>query len=659
MTIKRKEKRVKDIEKTNPTHSSAGKTLVGTVDARNEAFAFFIPDDKSIQDIFIHKKNFGGAVHSDRVAVRVGVFRGRKEAVVEKVIERGIKKIIGLADFAGKFLHIIPFSRNFTNNVFIKDSAGIKDGDIVECSIEKYPEGKNGAAGKIIRRVCHMSDKDADNKVVLYKYDLRREFPANVVDETAVMGEGNLLSKNSVVPKDFRKLFTVTIDGETARDFDDAISVEESGDGFILYVHIADVSRFVSRDTPTDEEAKTRGTSVYFPQFAIPMLPEIISNDKCSLLPNEDRYTVTAKIYFNKTGEPVSKEFSRSVINSNFRLTYSQVNRILLGGEECHDNDLYTFLKLSEKLAGVMAARRLESGYLDFDSPEASFIFDEQGSVADVISSERGFSERMIEIFMVAANEAAASFLSENKVDAVYRIHGEPDAKKIGTWVEAAKMFGLPVPPLEYPITNEQVAAFAAAASQSKYKDILSSMLIRCMMRAEYSVNNSGHFGLNSRAYTHFTSPIRRYPDLLVHRAILDKIGQGQQHETLQELEELAPKLSKLERSAEDAEHEITLFKKIEYMQSNPGEVYQAYINRVNPSGIFIYVEKLMMTGFIDFATVNFDTFYTDEFSATGKGTGEQFRVGDKIDVKLYSTNIFLLQSDFELIHEKKKKGKK
>lgn len=659
MTIKKKNKRIDDIRKPKPERSSIGKTLTGTIDARNEAFAFFMPDDKNIQDIFIHKKNFGGAVHSDKVAVSVGVFRGRKEAVVERIIERGIKKIIGLADFAGKLLRVIPFSRNFTNNLIIKDSAGIKDGDIVECSIEKYPEGKNGAIGRIIRRVCHISDNDADNKVVLYKYDLMREFPQNVIDETAVIGESNILLKNPVVPQDFRKLFTVTIDGESARDFDDAISVEESGDGFILYVHIADVSRFVKRDTAIDEEAKTRGTSVYFPQFAIPMLPEIISNDKCSLLPNEDRYTVTAKIHFNKIGEPISKEFSRSVINSNFRLTYSYVNQVLLGEEKSCDEGLYSFLKKCEKLAGIIVARRVELGYIDFDSPEAYFIFDEKGDVADVISSERGFSERMIELFMVAANEAAASFLSDNKVDAVYRIHGEPDVKKLETWIEAAKMFGLAVPTVEYPITNETVAALAEIASQSKYKDILSSMLIRCMMRAEYSVNNAGHFGLNSKAYTHFTSPIRRYPDLLVHRAILDKIGQGEKHETLQELEEIAPKLSKLERYAEDAEHEITLFKKIEYMQSQPDEVYQAYINRINSTGIFLYVEKLMMTGFINFGTIDFDTFYTDEFSATGRGTGEKFRVGDKIDVILYSTNIFLLQSDFELVYDKKKKRNK
>lgn len=627
-----------------------GKLIAGVMDTRNDNFAFFIPEDKSLEDIFIHKNNFNGAVHSDKVLVRAGTFRGRKEAVVEKIVERGVKEIIGVVDLDRGSCRVIPFSRNFNHDIVIKKFDGLKDGDVVTCVIDKYPEGRFLAKGTILQRICHVSDPNADNITVMHKYSLTRDFPEGVDELAEKIKSGTDTGYNNKLgEQDFRPLFTVTIDGETARDFDDAISVEETEKGFFLYVHIADVSRFVLRGSAIDIEAKRRGTSVYFPQFAIPMLPEVLSNDKCSLLPDVDRFTVTAKISLDKHGSYIGAEFYRSIIKSNHRLTYTYVNQVLKGEAEAHSEALDDFLKRSEKLALLMTDRRADKGYIDFESPEPHFVFDDKGNMEDIVSFDRGFSERMIELFMVCANEAAAKFLSDNKVAAVYRIHGEPDTKKIEGWMEAAKMFGLTLPPVEFPITSDDVGKLARVAADSKYSDILSSMLIRTMMRAEYSTDNMGHFGLSSNAYTHFTSPIRRYPDLLVHRALIDKIGLGPQHESLEELKELAPELSRLERLSEDAEYEIATLKKIEFMQSRPDNVYDAYINRVNSSGLFIYVENVMMTGFIDFISIDFDTFFTDEFSATGRRTGERFKVGDKIRVNLYSANIFLLQANFAL----------
>lgn len=634
----------------------AGKVLTGVMDTRNENFAFFIPDDKTQEDFFVHKNNFNGAVHSDKVLVRTGVFRGRKEAVVEKIIERGVKELIGVVDMDKGSCRVIPFSRHFNHDILIKECDGLKDGDVVTCVIDKYPEGRFLAKGSILKRVCHVSDTNADNITVIHKYSLNREFPEPVSALADKIKSGEERGyENKKGEKDFRSLFTVTIDGETARDFDDAISVEETEKGFHLYVHIADVSRFVLRGSAIDNEAKARGTSVYFPQFAIPMLPEVLSNDKCSLLPDTDRFTVTAKISLDKNGAVIGAEFYRSIIKSDFRLTYSYVNKVLKGTEDAYSSELADFLKRSETLALLMTERRADKGYIDFESPEPQFIFDKDGNVEDIVASERGFSERMIELFMVCANEAAAKFLSDNHVDAVYRIHGEPDMKKIEGWIEAAKMFGVALPEVSLPVTNDDIGKLARVAADSKYSDILSSMLIRTMMRAEYSTDNMGHFGLSSTAYTHFTSPIRRYPDLIVHRALLDKLESGPRHESLEELKELAPELSRLERLAEDAEYEISTLKKIEFMQSRPDEVYDAYINRITPSGIFIYVAKVMMTGFVDFISIDFDTFYTDDFSATGRRTGERYKVGDKIRVSLYSASIFMLQANFSL--ERTKQG--
>ncbi|MCI6474105.1 MAG: ribonuclease R [Mucispirillum sp.] len=636
--------------------SHIGEVLKGTVSIHKDGYGFFIPDDKNIEDAFIHPKKLKEAAHNDICLARIGIYKGKREAEVVQIIERGIEQVVGVVEKHRSSYRVIPFSRNFQGHIIIKNCpVALHDDDVVLCKIERYPSGHNYASGRIIEKIGTLSDKDIDNKIIMYKYSLSGSFPETVMQECSLIENGTFkINKKDLT--DFRDIYTVTIDGESARDFDDAISISKKGSDYELYVHIADVSRYVQRGSHLNMEAQARGTSVYFPEFAIPMLPEVLSNGVCSLVPHEDRFTVTCRMVFDKNGHKKVAEFYRSIINSNHRLTYTFVNQVFNEKAESEDEKLVPFLNTAKELTDILLAKRQKDGVIDFDLPEAEFIFDDNGEILDIKPYERGLAERLIECFMIAANESAAEFFEENDLKGIYRVHDEPDTKKIDDWVEMARNFGLKVPPLEYPVTPETVAELSKIASSSKHADLLGSLLVRSMMRAEYTTENKGHFGLASSAYTHFTSPIRRYPDLLVHRALLSALKLGSISEQLEELKELAAHCSKRERVAQDAEHDIGSFKKLEYISNHYDDVFTGYINRITGNGIFIYIEKLMMTGYIDYSYIDFDIFYKYGETATGERTGERYRVGDKIRVIPYKIDIMLLQADFTIY---RKKGKK
>ncbi len=635
--------------------------ITGTIESHRDGFAFFIPDNKDEKDLFIHEKNLSGAMHKDHVAIKVVSFKGKLEGVVVDIIERGVKEILGVVDRVGQITTIIPFSRNFTEIINIKNNTvKVKDGDVVQVKIEKYPTNKKPATGHISDVIGHITDVGIDNKIVMYKHNLTHDFPEQVVAETDVIEAGKFPNRFRSVA-DYKNMFTVTIDGETAKDYDDAISIEKDGDDFVLYVHIADVTRYVTRGSAIDNEARLRGTSVYFPEFAIPMLPEAISNGVCSLLPNVDRYTVTAKIKFDKEGNKLEKHFYRSKINSNYRLTYTYVNEVLAGTEQPKCEEFRLFLGMAKELADILAARRVKGGGVDFDLPEPTFSFAKDGRVADISPAERGFAERMIEFFMISANEAVAEFLFDGNVPTVYRTHGEPDVRKIEQWVTVARSLSIPVPPIQHPITPNDLRAMSEAVKGAKQSELLNSLLVRSMMRAEYTTTNDGHFGLSSTAYTHFTSPIRRYPDVLVHRALLSKLGLGDISEPMDELMILANTTSTQERAANDAEGEIGVFKKLEYLEMHELDEFEAYINRVGAHGVFIYVEKLMLTGFIDYANLSNETFIVEGGVAVGVNSNRRYRLGDRLSVRLFYLDIMQLRADFEaanMVRKKKKKKK-
>ena len=623
--------------KTKSETNGVGQVLRGTISTHKDGYGFFIPDDKSVDDAFIHPKKLKNAAHGDVCTARISIYKGKREAEVVNIIQRGIEEVVGVVDKYRNSVRVIPFSRNFQGYIIIKDNKNIEDEDVVLCKIERYPTSSSHATGKIIEKIGTLSDKDIDNKIVMYKYGLTFEYSEKVIFECDEIENGRFkIDKKNLT--DFRQLFTVTIDGERARDFDDAISVIKTDENYELFVHIADVSRYVTRGSAINEEAKRRGTSVYFPEFAIAMLPEVLSNGVCSLVPNEERYTVTCKIVYNRQGKRKDVSFYRSVIKSNHRLTYNFVNDVFNKSKECESHELFNLLSNAKELSELLISR---------------------GDIIDIKPQERGAAERLIECFMIAAKEAVAEYLENNGLKGIYRVHGEPDVKKIDDWVEMARNFGLKIPPRKYPVTPETVAELSKIAANSKQADLLSSLLIRSMMRAEYTVENQGHFGLALKAYTHFTSPIRRYPDLLVHRALLAGLKLGSINEPEEELKELARQCSKLERLAQDAEHDIGAFKKLEYISDHYEDVFEGYINRITNTGMFVYIEKLMMTGYVDYGYIDFDIFYKMGESAIGDKSGERYRVGDKLRLLPYKINIASLQADFTIYKKSKKNSKK
>ncbi|MCA1932846.1 MAG: ribonuclease R [Calditerrivibrio sp.] len=634
----------------NKTSNKVKEELIGRVDMSSDGYGFFIPEDSKLKDIFIPKTKLNGAMHKDRVKVKIEIYKGRKEAHVIEIIERGFSRLIGRVDKSDHFSYVIPFVKKFGFDVYIpkKFAGNLKDDDVVICEITKFPQKGKNPEGKILRILGNLHDKGIENDIVLEKYEIRRKFPIEVINE--VNENVKSLFKKAEKRTDFRDLFTVTIDGETARDFDDAISIKVTENGYILYVHIADVAHFVRHKTKLDKEAYLRGTSVYFPEFAIPMLPEELSNDACSLKPNVERLTMTVEIFYNEKGERVKSNIYQSVIKSNYRLTYNYVNDLIEGLKDCDDIELKNLIDNGVSLLKLLMDRREEQGMIDFDLAEVEFIFDDNGDIIDIKPLERKISHRMIEFFMVEANEAVAEFLAENYDRAVFRVHGAPDTDKLLDFVSTFHIYGIETGIIDN-FDSKAIQQLSKIISNSKFSYLLSSMLVKTMQKAVYSPDNIGHFGLSSSCYTHFTSPIRRYPDLVVHRLIKSKLFNYNFKIDDNYLEETTLHSSRMEQLSEDAEREIHLFKKLKFIESHVDEQFDAFINRLNGNGVFVYVEKFLITGFISIENMLGDNYNYIESQNIflGKKTKKRLKLGDKIRVKLFRVNYDYLEASFVL----------
>ena len=626
--------------------------LTGYIEGHPDGYAFFIPEDNTIDDLFIPPKKMNGAFHKDKVAVRVEYFRGKKEARVVKILERGFKKVVGRIEKSTHFAHVIPFVKKIFNDIYIpkKYSEKLKDNDVVVCEIISFPRGGKNPEGKILEFLGNLSDNGIENKIVMAKYDLNKNFSKSLIKE--VKRDSVNFMESPGERTDFTKLFTVTIDGETAKDFDDAISLEklENG-GFVLYVHIADVAHFVRPGTLLDKEAYKRGTSVYFPEFAIPMLPEELSNDLCSLKPGEKRLTLTAKIFYNNKGDRIKTEIYQSVIKSSHRLTYNFVSDLIDKVQKTKSKKLQKFINYAVELTSLIMARRKEQGTIDFDLPEPEFFFNEDGDLIDIKPLERKFSHRMIEHFMIEANESVSEFLERKEVVSVYRVHGEPSPLKVREFLNILSTFGISMD-LPDDITPKAIQHIAKKFEEKKYGYILSSLLVRTMEKAVYSTENIGHFGLASKSYTHFTSPIRRYPDLIVHRLIKKILFNYEFQPDEHFLESAAKQSSETERRSTDAEREVHQYKKLKFLEKFRDNVYEAYINRVSSGGLFIFIPKLIMGGFVPISSLD-DDFYSynyEESYIIGKKRKRIFKIGDTVSVTLLRVNYDYLEADFRCV---------
>ena len=622
--------------------------ITGKIDIHPEGYAFLTPLTGGGSDYFVPSMKVGNALNGDIVAVSLEKFRGKTEARVVKIITRSMQKIVGRIEKSRYAIYCMPLDKKFLYDIFIPEihAKEVEEGDIVIVELTSYPDKKRRPEGKVVKKLGTIEDKGIENEIVLAKYNLEREFPKRVIQEVEENAEK--LKKNTGKRTDFTELFTVTIDGESARDFDDAISIEKTENGHRLYVHIADVSHFVRPDTFLDKEALKRGTSTYFPEFAIPMLPEMLSNDLCSLRPNTKRLTMTAAMEFDNNGKRTGQKFYRSIIKSDKRLTYTYVFDVLEGREKPRSKDLNFLIYESADLAGKIMKRRAGEGMLDFDLPEPVFEFDENGDLKDVHPLDRNIAHRLIENFMIEANEAVSEYLEKHADASIYRVHDKPDRQKLEEYENLCAAFGMPVDFGES-VDSLAVREVSEKINDSQYAHVLGGQLVRAMAKAVYTTVNIGHFGLASESYTHFTSPIRRYPDLLVHRLLGTVLFNDPYNIDGGRLESLASMCSTAEQNSVQAERDIQKFKTLKYLYEHFDEPFSAYISRINSNGMFVFLDKLMLQGYVHTSSLE-DDYYAlsdDGNALVGRRRKKRFHVGDYIEVMPDKISYDMLEAEF------------
>ncbi len=617
--------------------------VAGSFDAHRDGFGFVIPDKSDERDVFIPPRKTMGAMSGDRVVARIES-PARREGSIIKILERGQKKIIGQFCQEKKICYVKPKRKNIPFSILISpgDGNGAKNGDTVVVEITAYPAAARPPEGRVLKVMPGITEPRQEVDMIIEEYSLPRKFPASVMSEAKGLTE----KTNSRKRVDCRKMLTVTIDGETAKDFDDAISVSRIDDGFILYVHIADVSHYIPWDSMLDLEARRRGTSVYFPGSVIPMLPERLSNDLCSLVPKKDRLTFTAEMHINKMGHITEKKFYPSIINSNERMTYSSVSMILTDNDK-EEREKYEYLlgslETMEALSEILRKERIKRGSLDFDLPEPEVLLDIRGRPEAIIRAERNLAHMMIEEFMIVANEAVASHLEKLGVPAIYRVHEKPDESKIEDLKPIFRSFGLNVKKRGSAVFHSILRQVKGSAEET----LLHILLLRSLKQAKYSTENIGHFGLASKSYTHFTSPIRRYPDLIVHRILRESLGKEKLSKKLisyleKNLPEMASHSSKTERTSDEAEREILNAMRVWFMKEKVGSEYAGIVSNITSQGLRIRLKDFFVEGFLHVSSMADDYYRFDEknYRLIGRRRKKTFTVGKEVNVRIERVDI-------------------
>jgi ribonuclease R len=634
--------------------------ITGRIHAHPDGYGFLIPDDKNTEDIYINRREMRRVLHGDRVMVRVDrKQRGGTEAHIAQVIERAQKRLIGTYDeFNGKG-YLIPMDPRIAAAIpLARVAAKVEKGQVVAAEISKYGTALSPPEGELLQVIGSPDDPEVQAQSIIFRYGFATKFPDAVrreIAETPFLIEREEIARRA----DLRDLPIVTIDGEQARDFDDAVFVRRKDNHIELFVSIADVAHYVKPDTALDQEAYSRGNSVYFPDRAIPMLPEALSNGICSLNPGEDRLTKTACMEINSKGEVIRSRFYNSVIRSHARMTYTEVRKILADQDaECRARcaDLIAQFELMEELALLLYAQRGARGNLDFDLPEAEIILDIEGAPENIVRAERNIAHRIIEEFMIAANEAVARHLRNNELPLLYRVHEGPDEEALEAVAPFLLSLGYRLPAKKDKIAPTQIQKLLEAARGKPEERVLNRVLLRSMKQAVYQPENIGHFGLASTCYAHFTSPIRRYPDLIVHRMLdktlrAEKLKPNEREDLLRYLQEAGKHTSERERHAMDAEREMVDLKKAQFMMNKIGEEFTGFINSLASFGFFVELDDYFVEGLVKLSSFTDDDYdyYEKEYVIKGRRHGKKFRLGDNLRVKVARINAFRSEIDFQL----------
>ncbi|MCM8901573.1 ribonuclease R [Caldicoprobacter algeriensis] len=639
--------------------------IIGRIQGNPRGFGFLIPDDPAEEDVYISAENMNGAMHNDRVIVRLlpSVYGyPSREGEVYKVLERANKTIVGTFEGNGKGRHgfVVPDDPKIGMDIFVPSIEGVdvKTGYKVVVEIYKWPEQRRNPVGRIIEVLGHKDDAGVDVLSIIRQYKLPEKFPAEVEAAAAEVSQ-TVREEDMVGRKDFRHLRTFTIDGADARDFDDAVSLEIMDNGhFLLGVHIADVSHYVKEGSPIDKEAFLRGTSVYLVDRVIPMLPPELSNGICSLNPNEDRLAISVMMEIDEEGKVVDYQIYESVIRSKMRMIYEEVNRVL------EDNDQELLPKYAEfledlrnmqRLSEILHRRRMRRGSIDFDLNEAKITLNEEGKVVDVRLYTRGVSERMIEEFMLICNETIAQHVFWRNIPFMYRIHEDPDIEKMLEFNEFIHNFGYHLKGIGGRIHPKTLQQLLEKIRGTREEAIINTVMLRSLQKARYSPDNTGHFGLAAEHYCHFTSPIRRYPDLVDHRIIKDMLHNRLDSARIANLESMLPDMaehcSEREIVADEVEREVDDLKKAEFMLDKIGMEYDGIISGVTNYGIYVELGNTV-EGLVHISTMDDDYYVYDEkhYCLIGQRTNKIYRLGDAVRVRVVGVDLASRNIDFVLV---------
>lgn len=640
------------------------KLLDGKLEINKKGFGFFIPDDETIQDIFIAKKDLNRALDNDRVRIKIikEAENGNKpEGRVIEILDRNSDVLVGEYEDLGSYGFVILDGNKLNYDIYIPKefSNNAKDMDKVIVEIVYFHKKDKNPTGKIVEILGSTKDEGIEILAIAKKFELPDEFSYETLEYAKSLpldpSEQDISSR-----KDFRSLFTVTIDGADAKDFDDAISIEFKDDKYILYVHIADVANYVSENSAINADAYERGNSVYLIDRVIPMLPEELSNNLCSLNPNKDRLTITVKMILSKSGEVLDYDFYESVINSNYRLIYEDVSDLLEGINNPYDDfELEKNLFLMYDLHKILEEKRDEAGALDFSFKESKIILDEYGHVIDIKEEDRRVSNKIIESFMVLTNEVVGGHFANIEVPFLYRVHETPDDDKVSEFRSKLYSFGLNIKGKDlYPKDFQNILK---EVENTKLSFVINNLILRTMRKAEYRREPDIHFGLATENYSHFTAPIRRYSDLVIHRILKNSIHNNYKkvnRSYLRKLDRIAEHVSETEIKAEEAERDVIALKKCEYMLDKVGDEYEGIISSITHFGIFVELNNTV-EGLIHFRTLNDDyyRFNEEEYKIIGERTGKIFELGQEIKVRIDKVNIDLREIDFGLVEDENDKS--
>ena len=639
--------------------------FVGKFVSHRKGFGFVESDEELVQDLFIPKNDINGALHNDRVMAEIvtpATEDRRAEGKVIKIIKREVTRVVGLFQENKSFGFVVPDDKKFNQDIFIPKRyiSGAKNDDKVVCEITVWPQENRKPEGKIVEILGKKGERGVEIDSIIRAHGLPEEFPKKVIDEANFVA-GQELEDEIARRLDLRDLDIFTIDGEDAKDLDDAISIEVLPNGnYKLGVHIADVTHYVKEKSKLDKEALKRATSVYLVDKVIPMLPKQLSNGVCSLNPFEDKLTLSCIMEIDAEGKVVKYDIAETVINSKARMTYTEVSDIL---EKDDEKLKKTFAKqvddfiAAEKLARILMKRRQRRGAIDFDFPEAKIILNKNGEVVDIKHYERRISNKMIEEFMLVANETVAEHFFWLQLPFVYRIHETPSVEKMEDLNKFMATFGYHIKGNLEDVHPKEMQSIIEKIKRTKEEESISTIMLRSMKQAKYSPSCIGHFGLAAKYYCHFTSPIRRYPDLQIHRIIKEqlnnKLNNKRQDQLAHIVEYASTQSSERERAAELAERDVHDYYKACYMADKVGQQFDGVVSGVTSFGIFVELENTV-EGLIRLANMRDDYYiYNQEtYSIIGERSKKTFRIGDSVRIEVDNVNVDFKEIDFKLIEK-------